>query len=276
MKLPPNQNTLASSKPPAAVTIITAVRNDYFGLKKTIDSVSCQTARSQIEFIVFDGASNDNTLEAAGTSQVPIDRILSEPDQGVYDCMNKAMALATGQYVMFLNAGDVLIDFCAIEKALTLIADSNMPDMAMFQVKGTVGNTGRFHDIKMLTYENIGNHQGLLVRTDVHKRFPFNLQYRIKADRDAMLRMHSAGHSYKSFSEFITLYDNVGLSSTSIYEKERENCLITRNHKCGPIPLLKSYGLRLSRILIYSITTKLGLDWTSIKAFRLVPSRKKQ
>lgn len=91
------------------VSIITAVRNGERDIKATLESVAAQE-HANIEHIVVDGASTDGTVEAVRSAARPVARLLSEPDQGVYDAFNKGLRLATGEIVGYLNAGDT---YCA-------------------------------------------------------------------------------------------------------------------------------------------------------------------
>ena len=92
------------------ISIITVTYNAASVLKRTLDSVKAQSWQ-QIEHLIIDGASKDETVSMAETykAQCPYEVvILSEPDKGLYDAMNKGLRLATGDYLVFLNAGDTL------------------------------------------------------------------------------------------------------------------------------------------------------------------------
>ena len=87
------------------ITIVTITYNAASCIRPTMESVKNQTFQD-FEHIIVDGASNDNTLLLARQNGTPGLRILSEPDKGLYDAMNKGLRLARGKYVVFLNAGD--------------------------------------------------------------------------------------------------------------------------------------------------------------------------
>ena len=97
------------------ITIVTVTYNAGSLLQKTLQSVYDQTY-SAIEHIIIDGASTDNTVAMAkdymersfASDNGHEVRILVEPDNGIYDAMNKGLKLATGDYICFLNAGDAL------------------------------------------------------------------------------------------------------------------------------------------------------------------------
>jgi GT2 family glycosyltransferase len=99
-----------------AVSVVTVVRNDRAGLELTLASVSDQTLES-LEHVVIDGASTDGTAEwlAAHHGRVR-GSWLSEPDQGIYDAMNKGLERATGSMVVFMNAGDRFPDTATLSR----------------------------------------------------------------------------------------------------------------------------------------------------------------
>jgi len=91
------------------ITLITVCYNSARSIADTLRSVDAQSW-SDIEHLVIDGASIDDTLAVVSRYQQPGRRVVSEPDAGIYNAMNKGLALATGTLVGFLNADDVLTD----------------------------------------------------------------------------------------------------------------------------------------------------------------------
>ena len=96
-----------TNHPHPKFSIITVTYNAGKVLEDTIQSVIFQTYRN-VEYIIVDGGSTDHTLEVANKYSDRISKIISEPDKGLYDAMNKGIRLATGDYLCFLNAGDEL------------------------------------------------------------------------------------------------------------------------------------------------------------------------
>jgi putative colanic acid biosynthesis glycosyltransferase len=104
------------------LTVVTVVRNDLDGLKATIGSVE-RIASHLIEHIVIDGSTNDVIKVHLAADPKPYRSWLSEPDQGIYDAMNKGLARAAGRYVTFMNAGDTIapeLDWAMLEPYLTI------------------------------------------------------------------------------------------------------------------------------------------------------------
>lgn len=105
------------------LTIITVTYNAGKYLERTLQSVARAArlvpgALDEIEYILVDGASSDDTLQIAERYSVLLDKIVSEPDRGLYDAMNKGMSLAKGKYIWFLNAGDEVHDGQVISRLL--------------------------------------------------------------------------------------------------------------------------------------------------------------
>ena len=91
------------------ISVITINLNNAEGLRRTLDSVFRQTTHD-FELVVVDGASTDGSVELIHTHADRIDRWVSEPDGGIYNAMNKAVAMATGEYVIFMNSGDTFYE----------------------------------------------------------------------------------------------------------------------------------------------------------------------
>lgn len=111
----PNRTRYGGSQPPM-VSVVTVVRNDRPGLSRTLQSVFSQSFRN-FEYIIVDGASTDGTRKFLASFDACLDRWISEPDGGAYDAMMKGARMATGKYVLFMNAGDEFVDNFSLEDA---------------------------------------------------------------------------------------------------------------------------------------------------------------
>jgi glycosyltransferase involved in cell wall biosynthesis len=96
------------------LSIITINYNNSIGLEKTMQSIILQTFKD-FEYLVIDGASNDGSLEVIRKNQTAINFLISEPDKGIYNAMNKGIKAAKGDYLLFLNSGDILNGKTAVE-----------------------------------------------------------------------------------------------------------------------------------------------------------------
>jgi len=107
------------------ISIVTVVYNAKENLKKTLDSVRKQTY-DNIEFVIIDGASTDGTLELIDKNRDIIDVFISEPDDGLYYAMNKGKDLATGDFALFMNAGDEFVDHTCLSDVASNIFDKEL------------------------------------------------------------------------------------------------------------------------------------------------------
>lgn len=186
------------------ITIITVTYNAASVLQRTLDSVKKQTWQ-QIEHLIIDGASKDDTIAIAETYQVqcPYEVIIqSEPDKGLYDAMNKGLRKATGNYLVFLNAGDTL----HADNTLETVATHHSPftthhspaiiygDTAITDEQGKFLHLRRLRPPQQLNWKSFRQgmlvcHQAFYVRTDIAQGQEYNLQYRHSADVDWCIRV---------------------------------------------------------------------------------------
>ena len=181
------------------ITIITVTYNAASVLQRTLDSVCTQTYQD-IEHLIIDGASKDETVQMAESykAQVPYKVVIrSEPDQGLYDAMNKGLHKATGDYLIFLNAGDALHANDTLETVSQL--SSNSPaviygDTSIVDSEGRFLHLRRLRPPKQLTWKSFKQgmlvcHQAFYVRTDIALQEDYDLLYRHSADVDWCIRV---------------------------------------------------------------------------------------
>lgn len=181
------------------ISIITVTYNAASVLKRTLDSVKAQSWQ-QIEHLIIDGASKDETISMAETykAQCPYEVvILSEPDKGLYDAMNKGLRLATGDYLVFLNAGDTL----HAADTLETVVRSAQPlpgvlygDTAITDEQGKFLHLRRLRPPKKLSWKSFRQgmlvcHQAFYALTDIAKDLPYDPRYRYSADVDWCIRV---------------------------------------------------------------------------------------
>ena len=184
------------------VSIVTITYNAARTLQRTLDSVACQTY-ADIEHLIIDGASKDDTVaiaeryKAASRHEVVIQ---SEPDKGLYDAMNKGLQKATGDYLVFLNAGDTLYAPDTIETVVKPTANSQKPiaviygDTAITDAEGNFLHLRTHRPPEQLTWKSFKQgmlvcHQSFYVLTSLARQIPYDLQYRHSADVDWCIRI---------------------------------------------------------------------------------------
>lgn len=180
-------------------SIITITFNAERTLPPTLQSVAEQTC-ADYEYLLIDGASKDGTVALAQAAPIANKRILSEPDRGLYDAMNKGLRLARGKYVIFLNAGDSFPS----PDTLQLYADAAManPEAGIIYGQTELVNEQRqvigprhFTAPKHLTANDFSRgmlvcHQAMAVRRDLAPLY--DLRYRFSADYDWSVKVLKA------------------------------------------------------------------------------------
>lgn len=179
--------------PKPVFSIITVVFNGAAVLERTLQSVSSQTY-SRLEYIVIDGGSTDGTLELLDQYREHIDVLISEPDRGLYDAMNKGLDHASGDFVWFLNAGD---EFAASDTVAKLAEawqgeDVLYGETVMLDESGVEAGLRDYKRLpSALNWYSFREgmvvcHQSLVVSRRIAQRY--NLEYPISADIDWAIR----------------------------------------------------------------------------------------
>lgn len=175
------------------LSIITITFNAASTLEKTIKSVENQDYQN-IEYIIVDGASTDATMSIVERYSHVVTRSISEPDNGLYDAMNKGLTMATGDYIWFLNSGDELADTNVIRNMFTAMpnADIYYGDTMMIDGEGNLIGTRRLQPPTKLTWKSFRNgmlvsHQSFVPRRELCP--PYNLKYRFSADFDWCIKI---------------------------------------------------------------------------------------
>lgn len=191
------------------VTIITVCRNHAKELEKTIQSVENQTWQKK-EYIVIDGASTDETLEVIQQHGDSITQWISEPDQGIYDAMNKGIRLAQGQWVIFMNAGDT---FASTDTLQRVFQESQEADVIYGDViKGEhVKKAEPPHNAHRMFF----CHQSAFVKTSCLREFPFDTRHRMSADFKQIKQLYLSGKSFRQLDFPVAVFDTQGVSNTS-------------------------------------------------------------
>lgn len=189
------------------ISIVTITFNAERCLQRTQDSVARQTY-PYIEHLIVDGASKDGTVAIAWRYQKESRHevvVSSEPDKGLYDAMNKGLQRATGDYVVFLNAGDALHAKDTIETVVNSLTPDPSPltselpavvygDTAITDTEGRFLHLRRLRPPKVLTWRSFRQgmlvcHQAFYARLDLARTLPYDLQYRHSADVDWCIRI---------------------------------------------------------------------------------------
>jgi glycosyltransferase involved in cell wall biosynthesis len=240
------------------ISIITVVWNNKKTIKDAIDSVLSQTYE-KIEYIIVDGASTDGTVEIIESYGDKINKFISEKDKGLYDAMNKGIALATGDVVGILNSDDFYMDEFVIEKIVNEFkekkVDSIFADL-VFVKPENIDKVVRYYDSsscmpEKFQYALYPAHPTFFVKNKIYKNFGlFKTDYKIGADFDIMARFlytNKITYSYIKMPIIKMRIGGVSTSFSSIWINTLEQLRVCRENgiKTNIFKILMKYPIKL-------------------------------
>lgn len=199
------------------ITIVTVCYNAEDTIEKTIKSVISQDYKD-IEYLIVDGKSNDRTLEIISKYQyVPYMTVVSESDSGLYNAMNKATDIAKGDYILFLNSGDVFCDDKVLSDIVTeLYSDIVYGNVIRQKEEGDILEkySGKYRVMWLLLQGKMMSHQVMFTRTEIMKKYGFDESFQITADYNFLVRAKKDKCSMHYVDRNISVVENVeGISS---------------------------------------------------------------
>lgn len=205
---------------PVLVTVVTVCRNVKSSLEKTMNSLLHQSY-AHIDYVIIDGASTDGTPEMLGKTEGI--RWISEPDKGIYDAMNKGIRMAEGEWVIFMNAGDVFASDDTLSKVFSVERDADV----------IYGDVIKGDSIKKAEPPHNGHrmyfcHQSAFVRMSCLKEFPFDIQHRMSADFKQMKQLYLAGKTFMQLDFPIAVFDTSGVSNAQRSKGLYDNIQVIR------------------------------------------------
>lgn len=181
-------------------------------LENTIKSTLSQTYNN-IEYIIIDGGSIDGTIDVIKKYDDYISFWISEPDRGIYDAMNKGIVNASGDYILFLNSGDLFYSVDVLTKIFSqhqnsdvIYGDTSVIDKLLN--KKTIKASDLKSDWKSIPY----CHQSVFIKSQVLKNNLFNISYKIASDYNQYYELKNSNCSFLKIDEIISIYDLNGFS----------------------------------------------------------------
>ncbi len=255
-----------------SIVIVTKNANNEIG--KTIDSVLGQNF-GEWECIVKDGASDDGTVETvrkyAGTDERI--KLISEPDLGIYDAMNRALEECAGEWIIFLNSGDSFRDETVLERIADkgfLSGASVLYGDAEVVYKDRKGIWAA--DMDKLPYRMPFCHQSCLIKREVIKEFGFKTEFKIAADLDLVIRLKNSGKVFEDMHMIISKFDLSGVSSSRYLDtlKDRYKVMDSSGIHIGPSVKIREYILAYMKTaaeMIFSDKMLTGLKYAYMKKY---------
>lgn len=217
------------------VSIITVTFNAEKVLERTLKSIQ-KLEYKNIESIIVDGTSTDGTMKIVEQYSDVVTKWISEKDNGLYDAMNKGLSLATGDYVWFLNAGDIIckkdtLDYFFSKESFmrdiyygeTMIVDENGKSIGDRRLKTKKNLTWKDFRMGMLVC-----HQSVLVKREIAPKY--NLNYKIAADYEWVLESFKRAKYILGTKYKIIGYLEGGISRKNILKANKERFLIMKKY----------------------------------------------
>ena len=217
------------------ISIITVVYNSEKYIRRTIESIVGQDYPA-VEYIIIDGKSKDSTMEIVNEYRDRIAVVISEPDKGLYDAMNKGLRLATGDYVLYINSGDAL-------SSPTLLTDifGNAPadsdviysDTHITDEDGNILHSRRHRPPEKLSWKDFKRgmlvcHQSFIARRTLCSEYDTN--YRYAADYDWCLNVLLKSKVITNYGKVISLFMDGGQTKRTIVPGLKERYRIMCKH----------------------------------------------
>ena len=214
----------------ARVTIVTVVFNDVDHVQRTIDSVASQTYRN-IEHIVIDGRSRDGTLEIIQRCS-SIDYWLSEADSGIYDAMNKGVRCSEGEWINFMNSGDVFFDENVVANVFEKV-ESSSTDLVYGDVEVDYGEFKKVRSAGVVADLKQGmqfSHQSLFAKREILLELGLDPSYRTAADYNFIVSSWVKKYNFSRIGLVVSSVSAGGVSDVRRLESHHQRVKILGAH----------------------------------------------
>lgn len=205
------------------LSVITIVYNNAKDIERTMLSVLNQSYKN-IEYIVIDGASNDGTLDIIRKYESRLAKLISEKDKGIYDAMNKGLAHATGDYVLFMNSGDEIYALDTVERIFASApnADIYYGETEMYDENWNSLGRRRHQAPETFTWRSFKygmsiSHQAIYIKRSLTE--PYDLRYKYSADIDWIIKIAKKASNIVNTHLYVAKYLVGGMSK----QKHRES-----------------------------------------------------
>jgi len=230
-------------------SIITIVINDKVNIEQTILSIIGQSVN--LEYIIIDGGSTDGTLDIIETYKKDIDIIISEKDNGIYDAMNKAIGLASGKWICFMNSGDTFFNKNSIRDLFTNI-DTNIDvvygnyEVEYLKKKKIV----KARKIDKIWQGMVFSHQSCFTKRDLLLEYKFNIKNKITADYEFFYTLYRDKKVFKYIPSLVSSVKAGGVSDVKrIHSLINRWSILPKNLKVNVYYLLLIVNEIVKRII---------------------------
>ena len=237
------------------LSVITVVFNNAKDVERTMLSVLNQTYPN-IEYLVIDGKSTDGTLEIIEKYRYRLAVFINEKDAGIYDAMNKGLALAKGDYIIFMNSGDEFYEKDTVKTVFASEPDADIYYGETEMINEQLQNLGqrRHKSPENFTWKDFKygmsvSHQAVFIRRNLVE--PYDLKYQLSADIDWILTVAKKAQKIVNVRRYVTKYLVGGMSKKKHRQSLLERFAIMQKH----------YGLLPTILNHFVIAFNLGFYW---------------
>jgi glycosyltransferase involved in cell wall biosynthesis len=237
------------------LSVITIVYNNVRDIERTMRSVINQTY-TNIEYIVVDGLSNDGTLQVIEQYKDRVAKLVSEKDEGIYDAMNKGLALAAGDYVIFMNSGDEFYDKETVAAVFASAEDADIyyGETEMIAYDGSSLGQRRHRAPEKFTWRGFKygmsiSHQAIYIKRDLAE--PYDRRYQLSSDIDWIIRSAKKAKKIVNVNRYVAKYLVGGMSKKKHRQSLQERFDIMK----------RNYGLVPTVFNHFIIAFNLGWYW---------------
>ncbi len=243
------------------ISIVTIAFNNLEGLRSTITSVLSQNY-ANIEYIIIDGGSFDGSKDLIKNNERSLAYWTSEPDNGIYDAINKGVKHCTGDWIIFMNAGDDFYSPSIIQNIFTKPIKNNISFIYGDCITKYEGY--QIHQksgpIKSLWNGSQFSHQSVFIRADIQKKYEYNKNNRISADFEFFFEAYINGHEFQQLNSAISRVSAGGLSDVARLENITAFYRVVRHMH----PSIKVH--------LYFLST-LSIQFIKLTAKKLIPTQ---
>lgn len=198
------------------ISIITVNYNNSESLNVTLLSLKEQI-NVNFELIIIDGGSSDNSINIINAHEEIVTKLVSEPDTGIYNAMNKGIGFAKGDYVIFMNAGDTFVKENTLSSVEIEISANPGYDIYYSDAVYVKNSSEYIHHAKhsLILSKMPFNHQSAVIKRRLHEELLYNENYRISSDYDFFLRANKINARFHKLETMIARHSLDGISVTS-------------------------------------------------------------
>lgn len=242
--------------PEPVLSVITIVYNNVRDIERTLLSVLNQSY-TNIEYIVVDGASSDGTIDILKKYEYRLSKLIIEKDKGIYDAMNKGLALASGDYVLFMNSGDEIYATDTVAKVFATAADADIyyGETEMYNEQWQSLGRRRHRAPEHFSWKSFRlgmsvSHQAIYIRRSLTA--PYDLQYQLSSDIDWVIKAAKKARKIVRVQGYVAKYLVGGMSKKRHQQSLKERFQIFSKHY-GFLPNLLNHGVIAVKLAYYYI-----------------------